>query len=430
LDNKEFMEVHIWPRLSHELIFRNLSGLVKTRTGITADCPKCGAKGTFFAIDARRYGACNRRNKCNYLTYWWNHIKESYGLSRQEVFFFLADMAGVEVPSRSGRGAIQARDQFDVREMIVRFGRNNLMSNSPGAVKMREYLMGRGFTLGELKETELMYIEREHLMKFLFSRGLDRKLIKHSGILTQKFGEQYRLIFPFRTEKGRIEGFVGRLDPENDACDGVLPKYKNSFGLTKSTPFNFYDANRDDVKTMIVVEGPIDVYLMKAKKLKDAGIVAFLGDYPTHEAAGMIMESRPDFLLLALDDDGAGKRATMRLLTELASEGKRIFVARGFHGFKDPGEMIAAKGMEAFSESIRKESVSASYWALIQTLSVIKGSGAYGKVLELSKIAPIYREASEEEKKEFIDTAINETLLHPDDIKAAVGEEVSSYGKV
>jgi len=430
LDSREFMEVHIWPRLSHELIFKNLSGLVKTRTGIAADCPNCGTRGTFFAVDGRRYGACNRRNKCNYLTYWWNHIKESYGLSRQEVFFFLADMAGVEVPGRSGRSVIKTRNQYEVREMIVRFGRNNLMSNRPGAVKMRECLLGRGFTLGELQETEFMYIEREHMMKFLFSRGLDRKLIKHSGILTQKFGEQYRLIFPFRTGKGRIEGFVGRLNPEDETCGGRLSKYKNSFGLTKSAPFNFHDAYREDVKTMMVVEGPIDVYLMKAKKFEGASVVAFLGDYPTREAAGMITGSKHNFILLALDDDEAGRRATMKLLTELSSDEKRIFVARGFQGFKDPGEMIAAKGMEAFSEFIRKESVSASYWALIQTISGIRDSGAYGKVVGLSKLAHIYRKASEEEKKEFIDTATAETLLHPDDIKAAVGEEVNNYGKI
>lgn len=417
MDAKEILETEIYPKLSHELIFKNLSGLKTTRTGIEADCPKCGHKGTFYATHGARFGACNRRNNCGYKVGWWNHVTESHGLNKQQTLYYLAELAGVEV-KRSGQSALNPHDLNEVREMITQYGRRNLLGGDQGAVKIRNYLIERGFTLEELKGTDLMYLERQGLLKFLYSRGIREQLIKLSGILTRKFGEEYHLIIPFRGEGGKVEGFMGRLDPDLEPVDGVRSKYKNSFGLDKSVPFLFHEANGDDVRTMLIVEAPLDAVLMRAKKVK--GAAALIGDYPSKDAGIKLCNSRPPFIMLALDDDKAGREATMRMLPHLSGAGKRVFVPRGFQGFKDPGEMIKARGLDAFIGHLKETAVSGSYWALIQALPAIRGMGAYGKAVELARIAPIVTGSCEEDRAEFMAAAEAETLLHPDDIAAAL----------
>lgn len=417
MDAKDILETDIYPKLSHELIFRNLSGLKNTRTGIEADCPKCGHKGTFYATQGTRFGACNRRNNCGYKVGWWNHVMESHGLSKQQTLYYLAELAGVEI-KRSARGPLNSHDLNEVREMITQYGRRNLLGGDPGAVKIRNYLLERGFTLDELKGTDLMYVERQGLTKFLYSRGLNEQLIKLSGILTRKFGEEYHLIIPFRGESGKVEGFIGRLDPDLEPVDGVRSKYKNSFGLDKSVPFLFHEANRDDVQTMMIIEAPLDAILMRAKKVK--GVTALIGDYPSRDAEIKVCSSKPPFIMLALDDDRAGREATVRLLPQLSGAGKRVFVPRGFQGFKDPGEMIRARGLDTFIGHLKETAVSGSYWALIQALPAIRGMGAYGKAVELAKLAPIVGGECEEDRAGFMAAAEAETLLHPDDIAAAV----------
>lgn len=422
VDSKTFMEAEVWPRLSHELVFKNLSGLKRTRTGIEADCPKCGGKGTFYATDGQRMGYCNRKNNCDHKTGWWPHVADTYGLgNKQAVFLYLCDLAGATPPGQSNSGnQVKISDQYEARELITRYGRQQLFGGDTEAVKIRAYLLDeRGFTLEELKGTEIMYIERKGALKYLYSKGVQEKFINNSGMLTGKFGEDYRLMFPFRNEEGKIDGFIARLNPDLSPIDGIRPKYKNSFGLNKSIPFLFNEANKEEIKTIKVIESPLDALLMKAKKLK--GYVAFGGDNPSLEAEAKLAKCHADFILTALDDDTAGKRATIRLIPRLMAAGKRVFVVHGYQGLKAPGDMLLAKGVEALTNHLNECAVSASYWALLQALPRMKEMSDYGKAVELATLSPIYKGESEEEQEEFLRAAEEVTLLHPDDIRVAVG---------
>jgi 5S rRNA maturation endonuclease (ribonuclease M5) len=105
--------------------------------------------------------------------------------------------------------------------------------------------------------------------------------------------------------------------PENSACPRhSTPKWKNSSGFIKDSLYNYWFARDfiDESETAIIVEGPGDVW-----RLEEAGFhngVALLGTIMTPGQRVLLERTGATRLILALDNDDAGKSAMNKIVNQ------------------------------------------------------------------------------------------------------------------
>lgn len=117
-----------------------------------------------------------------------------------------------------------------------------------------------------------------------------------------------RLVIPIHNQRGELVAYCGR------ALDGTQPRYRFPSGFPKSEiVFNLHRAAAAGQQTVVVVEGFFDCL-----KLHQAGIaaVALMGAalYPSQQHA-LLQHFRS--LILMLDGDAAGRRATAHIAAQL-----------------------------------------------------------------------------------------------------------------
>lgn len=413
-DTHNILEELIYPKLSAGVIFSDLENIKDTGKGISADCPACGRKQHFFCYHNGHYGKCKAGNTCGKSVSWWEHTKARYGLVKnRDVLLKLAELASVTLPDQKKEVQKAINHVNDVREMVVTLGRAASMPS-----EFAGYMANRGFDKEAMRRANILYVERNGMINALYNKGVSKELLKESGIISAKFGEEYRLIMPHYNEEGKCIGFIGRLNPNLASVDGQLPKYKNHTGLNLDVPFLFHQANLQGNHKMIVVEGPLDALLINQKcELKGTSAIALCGHAPNERALALINGALPPVVVLALDDDRAGLSGTLALAGKLK---KRLFIANKFAGYKDPGELIAAEGAIRFKE-IMLSAVPLPVWLFKHYFTAIRAIGASGRLDALADLTPIFKGLPEDDKQVFLDEARFTTLLHEENIREVVG---------
>lgn len=423
LDTKDLLENVIYPRLNAEIIFSDLKGFNVERKGISGACPVCGHAAHFFCFTNSRYGKCHR-GSCTASSKgvsWWEHTAQRYGLTaKKDILRKLADLAGVQLPEMKDRRApVEKVDTLEgVMRLIHGLGQKAAQSYLPNG--FARYLSEkRGFDKDMIRKSGLLYIEREAFVSLLFKAGATKEILSETGIFTKGFGEEYRLLLPYPDENGGFFGFVGRLNYDLTPIDGELPKYKNACGTTKDVPYLFHAANQPGYHKMVFVEGPFDAHLIIHRcGLKGTGCIALCGDKMSEQALTAVNMSMPPVLVLALDDDLAGKFSTMGLIRKLR---KRTLVATGYEGYKDPGDLIAAKGPDAFKKCL-DAAIPAHQWVFRYLHNDFRDAGAGGRLDLLADIAPLFQNLSApSDRQHFMEEARSVTLLNERDIAAVIG---------
>ncbi len=424
MDTSELLENHIYPRLTAKAIFADLKNLRDIGKGITADCPQCGRADHFFCYANGHYGkckagSCDLSRKGQSLS-WWAHTANRFGLkTNKDILQKLAEMACVNLIdySQPRQQASRPTTVEEVRELFMRFGQRAAQSMPDEFAK---YLEKRGFDKETMKKAGVIYMEREPMIKALFQAGCSKELLQEAGIFTVGFGEIYQLILPYADENGGCLGFVGRLNPGIQE-KRETPKYKNSWGSSKDVPFLFHVANVPRNHKIVIVEGPFDAHLINIKcAMKGVGAVALCGDVLSEKALTLVNESAVPIVVLALDDDDAGRLGTLDLIKGIK---KRMFVINNFVGYKDPGDLIPIKGPGKFKE-LMIGAMPSSTWVFktVFNRGVLKMIGAGGRLDMLADVAPIYHNIpSQDGKIAFLREARKATLLHESAIKAVVG---------
>jgi DNA primase len=166
--------------------------------------------------------------------------------------------------------------------------------------------------------------------KELFEAGLAAE--RDSGGFYDKF--RHRIMFPIRDERGRMAGFGARvLNPED------VPKFMNSPQtpvFDKGHLLYGLDRARRDIRTLdqvVIVEGYLDVIALHQAGY--ANTVSPMGTALTDHQLYLIKRFTRR-MVLALDPDAAGAKATMRGL-EIARQtmdrtDEVVFDARGLLG--------------------------------------------------------------------------------------------------
>ncbi len=283
-----------------------------------------------------------------------NFIMEIENLSFPDAVQLLAKRVGMEVPE-DGRDENRGRRSRMLslnREAALWF-REQLLG--PGGKPAQDYILRRGirsmvtpFGLGFAPD------RWDGLLTAMQQKGFSRaELIEASLAVPGKNGGAYdffrnRLMFPVIDVRGSVIGFSGRI------LDDREPKYLNSrdtlvYSKARSL-FALNLAKNSKCGYILLAEGNIDVVSLHQAGFDSA--VASLGTSLTAEQARLLSRYTKE-LIIAYDNDGAGRKAAQRAIELLDPLDLRVRVLQ-LPGAKDPDEFIQQKGSDAFRELIER----------------------------------------------------------------------------
>jgi DNA primase len=239
---------------------------------------------------------------------------------------------------------------MDVEEMLgVNAEAADLMSSGMMGVdgaEARHYLAKRGISLGVARGVygigyapRLTPDDYRHLAD---AHGEDPVQILN------RFSR--RLVWPIRDESGAVVGFGGRL------LAGEGPKYLNSAEsdtYQKSRVLYGLDAASRAIGVtgrVVIVEGYMDVMAVAQSGIEE--VVAICGTAMSWEQ-GMLLRYRCDEVILSLDNDAAGLKATERIGLLLYGMGFTVKIAKLQPDGVDPDSMIQGKdGAKAYKNAL------------------------------------------------------------------------------
>ena len=318
-----------------------------------APCPFHQEKTASFHVDDRKgyYYCFGCHAKGDAISF----VRETENVSFVEAVDILAREAGMPVPDRDQRAAVEAdkrKGLAEVMELAVQFYKLQLRTGA--AAEARAYLTRRGLDDAALARWDIGFApdDRQALTRALTAKGIAPDQLAEAGLTAaDDAGRPYdrfraRIIFPIRDARGRAISLGGRaLDPNARA------KYLNGpetalFDKGRSL-FNHGPAREaaGKGKPLILAEGYMDVIA-----LAEAGFaaVAPLGTAVTEHQLALAWRIA-DEPIIALDGDKAGIRAALRvvdLALPLLEAGKGLRFATLPEGM-DPDDLIRARGAPA-----------------------------------------------------------------------------------
>ncbi len=280
----------------------------------------------------RCFGACNEGGDV------FSFLMKKEGWDFSTTLQHLAERAGVELRPRTPEQEAADEALEGLRELLERavtFYRSRLLDNS----EVTEYLTGRGLQPDTLEAFGIGYAPKawEALQSFLLEKGYQPEQLEQVGLVIERDGGgsydrfRNRIMIPIRDQRGRMLGFGARVfDP------GDQPKFMNSpqtVLFDKGRTLYGLDAAGRAIRAAeqaVVVEGYMDVIALHQAGFNNA--VSPMGTALTAEQFRLLKRFSRN-IVLAMDADVAGDRATLRGLTvardALDREMDPVFDARG-----------------------------------------------------------------------------------------------------
>ena len=335
-----------------ETLFSSLTGQRKKEgREIRVDCPLCGSEGNFSYSSQKPLWHCW---SCGEGGDWLDFMQKVKGLDFQRALQELALSAGVELSPQNQQAYQAYTRKADILEEAQELFKENLFKpdkdGEDGAVIA--YLADRGYSAQEWLDMELgAYTDRRELQEYLKGKGYSEKEIRESGLLTSGFGEDYQLAFLWRDASGRAIGLVGRaLLSDEELKERGLSKYKYSAGLHKGEGLIGFSSARGSER-VILLEGVLDALYLNFRGFKSVAVGGT--DLSATQLQSLKLAGCKE-LLLAMDMDEAGQKATEKIIKKISSSSLRAYVVSLPAGFKDADELIREKGSEAFQLALDK----------------------------------------------------------------------------
>jgi len=315
--------------------------LRRSGKGYTGFCPFHDNKRTpAFAVFPesgtwRCFGQCNEGGDI------FNFVMKKEGWDFSEALRYLADRAGVELRTPTPLEQEQAEENDHLRQLLedaVIFYRHNLL-NTPAGKEAYAYLIKRGLDEATIEAWGLGYGPQswDAATHYFKERGYSEQDLLDAGLVSERDSGgvydrfRHRVTFPIRDERGRMAGFGARILNSDD-----IPKFLNSpqtalfdkgrllYGLDKAGK-----AIRA-ADQVVIVEGYLDVIALHQHGFANA--VSPMGTALTEDQL-RLLKRRTRRIILALDPDAAGDKATLRGLQvarqTMDREGEVSFDARG-----------------------------------------------------------------------------------------------------
>ncbi len=262
----------------------------------------------------RCFGQCNEGGDI------FKYIMKREGMDFSQALKLLAERAGVQLtpPSPEQDQSRLVNDRLEnILEQAVGFYRNQLIQTSAGKVAL-DYLYKRGLKDPIIEGFGYGYAPDswDVLISYFTTRGVDTGTLLDCGLVSERenggFYDRFRnrIMIPIRTVEGRMAGFGARILDPND-----MPKFLNSpqtalfdkgrllFGLDKA---------RKSIRLQdqaVLVEGYLDV-----TALHQAGFTNVVSPMGTALSEDHLRQLKKYTrrIILALDADAAGEKATLR----------------------------------------------------------------------------------------------------------------------
>jgi len=288
----------------------------------------------------RCFGQCNEGGDI------FGFLMKKEGWDFGETLRYLAEKAGVELKPPTPEEQAVAEEHENLRNLLeeaVTFYRHQLLQ-TPAGEQAHAYLHQRGLNDATIEAFGLGYAPpswdaasnhfraKGYTDEDLLAAGLVSE--RESGGVYDRF--RHRVMFPIRDARGRMCGFGARiLNPDdvpkflNSPQTAIFDKGKILYGL---------DRARKVIRTRdqaVIVEGYLDVIALHQAGYANA--VSPMGTALTENHLYQLKRySRR--IVLALDPDAAGDKATLRGLQvarrALERESDPVFDARGLLGFE------------------------------------------------------------------------------------------------
>lgn len=373
-----------------------------------ATCPFCHKEEHFSYSSEKPVWKCWH---CQEAGDWLSYLERTRGLAFKEALLYLAQEAGVEL---DGMGQDKAKYQAykqraELLEAAQAIFTNALIEDTVRASPVLKYLLARGYSVDDIVDMELgAYVDRQGLQQELLRLGYSEQEIKASGLLSKDFGEYYVLTLLWRDSAGRPIGIVGRsILPEADIKAFGLDKYRYSTGMEKDKGLIGLTRARG-AKELLLVEGVLDALYLSSKGL---AVVAVGGTSLSDTQLRAIQDNGTQELLLCLDSDEAGQKATPTAIQKLRLSKLRAYVVSLPAGYKDADELVRKAGLQPLKDAMARAERASSWMARwIVSQQDIKTDRGLDRALELSLEA--YSGLDEPiEQKAFLSTLQDATGL-------------------
>lgn len=293
----------------------------------------------------RCFGACNEGGDV------FGFLMKKEGWDFPETLRYLAGKAGIEIRPRTDRQQEEEESHQRLRDLLetaAKFYQHNLLQSQAGQ-SVLEYLNKRNLSNEILEVFEIGFAPDswDATRTYLLERGYSEQELIDTGLVTQRdSGGTYdrfrnRIMIPIRDARGRMSGFGARIvDPED------IPKFLNSpqtVLFDKGRMLYGLDKSRKAIRSAnqaVIVEGYMDVIGLHQAGFKNA--VSPMGTALSERQLRLLKRFSRN-MILALDPDVAGSRATLRGLNvareTLDREVDPVFDARGL--LKNEGRLDA-----------------------------------------------------------------------------------------
>jgi DNA primase len=272
----------------------------------------------------------------------FQYVMKKEGWDFPQALKHLAQRAGVQLepmtPEKEAKKEENERLLRLLEEAVIYF-RHQLVQGSAGK-KALEYLQKRGLTQDSIEKFELGYALNSYDagLGYFVGKGYSWDELMEVGLISEKrdgggYFDRFRdrVIFPIRTGNGVMAGFGARtMNPDDPA------KYLNSPQtefFDKGSLLYGLHASRKAIRAssqVVIVEGYMDVIVPHQAGFEN--VVSPMGTALSENHLRQIKRLASK-IILALDADAAGEKATMRGLEvargSLERSGEIVFDARG-----------------------------------------------------------------------------------------------------
>jgi DNA primase len=269
----------------------------------------------------RCFGQCNEGGDI------FKYVMKKEGWDFSQALHILSERAGVVLTPVTPEKQAEEDEHARLRGLLeeaVTFYRHHL-TQTPAGQQASAYLHKRGLTAATIEAFGLGYAPEswDALIRYFTSKGYSAAELLQAGLVTERQGSgatvggggiydkfRHRIMFPIRDGMGRMVGFGGRiLNPEDQ------PKFMNSPQTAlfdKGRLLYALDQARKAIRAkdqVVIVEGYLDVIALHQAGFNN--VVSPMGTALTEDQLRMLKRLTRR-IVLALDPDAAGQKATLR----------------------------------------------------------------------------------------------------------------------
>ncbi len=331
----------------------------------------------------------------NVFTFLQNYEHISFG----EALKLLADKTGIEL---KGYSHPKQKDPYEKWYQIYEFANKYYQNNLQTVMgkDAREYLRKRGLKEEIIKEfgIGLSLDKKDDLTSLLLKKKYDLSLLNQVGLsLSEKDIYHNRIMFPIFDLSGRCVAFSGRIYDQKEESKYINTKETPIF--KKGTILYHYHIAKEEArikKQVILMEGFMDV--IRASTIGYRNTIALMGTALTKDHIQAI-KRLSNHVLLCLDGDGPGRKATLTIGEMLEEAGFHVKVILLKDG-EDPDSFILKYGKESFDSLINQ--------------------AVYFRDFKIDVLKEGVNFESDSETAEYIHSVLKETIKIEDEIRREI----------